>query len=86
MYQSKNIRLKLSPSSCIHVLVYSAIRVIGFFYIQTMNKFLKQIFISYLKGRPQETNNCRTGWKFFQESCYHFGSQKATWPEAEVQE
>lgn len=83
LYQSKNIRLKLSPSSCIHLLVYSAIREFVF-YIQTLSKFLKQIFISCLKGRPQGTNNCRTGWKFFQESCYHFGSQKATWPEAEV--
>lgn len=50
--------------------------------MQTLRQLKKKKII--LKGRPQGTNNCRTGWTFFQESCYHFGSQKATWPEAEV--
>ncbi|XP_052717087.1 perlucin-like protein [Crassostrea angulata] len=46
--------------------------------------FLLLVVLLAEQGRPQGTNNCRTGWKFFQESCYHFGSQKATWPEAEA--
>lgn len=80
-----NINSAIHACICtVHLLVHSAIREFVFFNIQTLSKFLKQIFISCLKGRPQGTNNCRTGWKFFQESCYHFGSQKATWPEAEV--
>ncbi|GFO46400.1 lectin c-type domain containing protein [Plakobranchus ocellatus] len=28
-------------------------------------------------------NRCRNGWKFFRNSCYGFGHERMTWPEAE---
>ncbi|XP_048780984.2 perlucin-like protein [Ostrea edulis] len=34
------------------------------------------------KGHTQGAN-CRKGWRFFQESCYYFGTQQTTWPGAE---
>lgn len=30
------------------------------------------------------TGDCRDGWTKFQGSCYLFGSDQASWPEAEV--
>nr|XP_022295699.1 perlucin-like protein isoform X1 [Crassostrea virginica] len=36
------------------------------------------------RGSTQDPTNCRQSWKLFQESCYYFGTQKATWPEAEA--
>ncbi|XP_062598632.1 perlucin-like [Saccostrea cucullata] len=42
------------------------------------------VIVLFIEKGYTQVDTCRGGWEFFQESCYYFGTQKATWPEAEA--
>ena len=49
-------------------------------------------FLFFFTALPHSTitsgalsqNPCRNGWAYFKGSCYGFGHERMTWPEAEV--
>lgn len=54
------------------------------------NKKKKKTIVNVIKKNYhtviffEVTGDCRDGWTKFQGSCYLFGSDQASWPEAEV--